>query len=106
MAIIKEFAQATTILKFFDFKGAACVVDESTGTTVEENSRTILKAGTPYPSDDTSCKGFLMVDVDVTDGSAPATYIYEGTIDSTKIDEAVTISDEAKAAVPRVTFFD
>lgn len=119
--IEREFNQGKTILKFFDYKGAACVVDEKTASTttgsgdnetttpgyVEENGRKILKAGTPYPSNDGECKGYLLHDVDVTDGKAPGTYIFEGSIDNTKIKNiGVTIATTAKAATPRVTFFD
>lgn len=104
--IERAFNQGKTILKFFDFKGAACVVPESMGTE-DENGSKIVKAGTPFPSDDASCKGYLLHDVDVTRGDAPGTYIYEGSIDNAKLTQAeVTISEEAKAATPRVTFFD
>lgn len=119
--IEREFNQGKTILKFFDYKGAACVVDDKTSSTttgsgetavttpgyVEENGRKILKAGTPYPSNDANCKGYLLHDVDVTDGKAPGTYIFEGSIDNKKITGiGVTIADAAKSATPRVTFFD
>lgn len=104
--IVHEYGQAKTILKFFDYKGAACVVPES-GVSTDENGLKIVKAGTPYPSDDASCLGYLLHDVDVTQGDAPGTYIYEGSIDNKKLTEAgVTVSAEAKAATPRVTFFE
>lgn len=103
--IEKEYGQAKTILKFFDYKGAACVVAES-GVSADANGKKIVKAGTPYPSNDESCKGFLLHDVDVTQGDAPGTYIYEGSIDSAKVAEnGVEIAEAAKTAVPRVTFF-
>ena len=45
--------------------------------------------------------------VDVTHGDAPGTYIYEGSIDNKKLTKAgVIVSELAKAATPRVTFFD
>lgn len=103
--IEREFTQSKTILKYFDYKGAACVVPTSMGTVVNGNS--VVKAGTPFPSDDASCKGYLLHDVDVTQGDAPGTFIYEGAIDNKKLAEtSVTVSPEAKAATPRVTFFD
>lgn len=119
--IEREFTQGKTILKFFDYKGAACVVDEDTNSTttgggesavttpgyVEENGRKIFKAGTPYPSNDGDCLGYLLHDVDITDGDAPGTYIFEGSIDKKKLTEnKITISAAAKSATPRVTFFD
>lgn len=104
--ITREFTQGKTILKFFDYKGAACVIEEA-GVVADANGKKIVKAGTPYPSDDASCKGYLLHDVDVTQGDAPGTYIYEGSIDNAKLTETgVTVSDEAKTATPRVTFFD
>lgn len=103
--IEREYANSKTILKFFDYKGAACVVPES-GVSADKNGNKIVKAGTPYPSNDASCKGFLLHDVDVTYGDAPGTYIYEGSIDMAKVTESgVSIAEAAKAAVPRVTFF-
>lgn len=104
--IEREFNQGKTILKFFDYKGAACVVTQSMATA-DENGNKIVKAGTPFPADDSTCKGYLLHDVDVTQGDDAGTYIFEGSIDNTKLTEAgVTVSEEAKAATPRVTFFD
>ena len=104
--IEKAFSQNKTILKYFDYKGAACVVPESS-VEADANGKKIVKAGTPFPADDGTCKGYLLHDVDVTQGDAPGTYIYEGSIDNKKLAEtSVTVSAEAKAATPRVTFFD
>ena len=104
--ITHEFTQGKTILKFFDYKGAACVVPEL-GVVADANGNKIVKAGTPFPSNDGDCKGYLLHDVDVTHGDAPGTYIYEGSIDNKKLTEAgVSVSSEAKKATPRVTFFD
>lgn len=104
--ITHDFTQGKTILKFFDYKGAACVVPQSMGKD-DGNGNLIVKAGTPFPSDDGSCKGYLLNDVDVTRGDDAGTYIYEGSIDNKKLTEAgVSVSSEAKNATPRVTFFD
>lgn len=104
--IEKEFTQGKTILKYFDYKGAACVVPEA-DVVADANGKKIVKAGTPFPANDATCKGYLLHDVDVTQGDAPGTYIFEGSIDNKKLTETeVTVSDEAKAATPRVTFFD
>ncbi len=104
--IEREFGQGKTILKFFDYKGAACVVPQSMATA-DTNGKKIVKAGTPYPANDATCKGYLLHDVDVTHGDDAGTYIFEGSIDNAKLAESgVTILDEAKSATPRVTFFD
>ena len=104
--ITHEFTQGKTILKFFDYKGAACVVPELE-VVADANGNKIVKAGTPFPSNNSSCLGYLLHDVDVTNGDAPGTYIFEGSIDNKKLTEAgVIVSELAKAATPRVTFFD
>lgn len=104
--IVKEFGQSKTILKYFDYKGSACVVPAA-GVVADENGKKIVKAGTPFPANDTTCKGYLLHDVDVTQGDAPGTYIFEGSIDNKKLTEnGVTIDETAKTATPRVTFFD
>ncbi len=103
--IEREFTQGKTILKYFDYKGAACVVP-SADVAADEVGKKIVKAGTPFPADDATCKGYLLHDVEVTQGDAPGTYIFEGSIDNKKLTETgVTVSDAAKAATPRVTFF-
>ena len=104
--ITRDFTQGKTILKFFDYKGAACVVSES-GVVADANGNKIVKAGTPFPSNDGDCKGYLLHDVDVTHGDAAGTYIYEGSIDNKKLTATgVIVGELAKAATPRVTFFD
>lgn len=104
--VSKEFGQPIEILKYNDFKGAPCMVSAD-GVTVDENGKKIVKAGTPYPANDSTCKGILLHDTDVTYGEAPGTYVFEGSIDNTKlVRNGVTVSEEAKAVLPRVTFFD
>ena len=72
--IVREFDQSKTILKYFDYKGSACVVSSS-GVSADENGNKIVKAGTPFPANDSTCKGYLLHDVDVTQGDAPGTFI-------------------------------
>ena len=102
--ITHEYGQENTILKFFPYKGAACVVS-ATGVDADANGNKIVPAGTPYPSDDENCLGFLLTSVDVTQGDAPGTYVYEGTIDPAKLVASDLISATAKKAVPKVNFF-
>lgn len=104
--ITHEFTQGKTILKHFPYLGAACVVPESMGTD-DGNGFKVVKAGTPFPADDATCKGYILHDVDVTQGDAAGTYVYQGDIDNAKLTETgVTVSEEAKTATPRVTFWD
>lgn len=101
----QAFEPNVTILKYFDFKASACLVPAA-GVTADANGLKIVKAGTPFPANDATCKGFLLYDVDVTQGDAPGAYVFEGSIDSAKVTaNGVTVADAAKTAVPRVTFF-
>ena len=54
-------------------------------TSADTNGMKIVPAGTPFPSNDAECKGYLLHDVDVTMGDAPGTYVYQGTIDWEKL---------------------
>lgn len=104
MAIVNEYDTGKTILKFFPYQGAACVVPQSLGTDVD--GKKIVKAGTPIPSNDAKALGLLLADVDVTEGDAAGTYVYEGVIDPDKLTaNGVTVADAAKTALPRVTFY-
>lgn len=101
--IENTFGQEKTILKFFDYKGAACVVPESMGASTDG----IVKAGTPFPSNDGDCKGYLLHTVDVSRGDAAGTYVYEGSIlEPVLTENGITVQSAAKSATPRVTFFE
>lgn len=104
--IVREFTQGKGILKFFPYEGAACVIKQSTVSQADTNGRKIVPAGTPYPSNDENCLGYLLEDVDVTQGDAPGTYVYQGTIDWEKVKGlSPTIAEAARKATPRVTFY-
>lgn len=103
--IIQEFGQEKTILKFFPYHASDCLVPQSMGTVVD--GRKIVKAGTPFPSNDGDCVGFLLHDVDVTQGDEAGTYIYEGVLDPDKLTEnGVKIANAALKAVPKVTIYN
>lgn len=105
--ITHEFTQGKTILKHFPYLGAACIVPQTMATSADENGYKIVKAGTPFPSNDNKCQGYLLEDVDVTQGDAPGTFVYQGDIDNKKLTEnSIEVQAEAKSATPRVTFWD
>ena len=105
--IERDFTQSKGILKYFPYEGAACIVPQSMASAADENGQKIVKAGTPFPSNNESCKGYLLEDVNVTMGDAPGTYVYQGSIYNEKVKaNGVTVEATAKAATPRVTFFD
>lgn len=102
--IVRDFTQGKGILKFFPYEGAACLVPQTMVTSTDTNGMKIVPAGTPFPSNDAECKGYLLHDVDVTMGDAPGTYVYQGTIDWEKV-KSLSIADAARTATPRVTFY-
>lgn len=104
--IKNEYGSNKTILKFFPYQGAACVVPQTMVANADANGNKIAKAGTPFPSNDAACLGYLLEDVDVTNGDAAGTYVYEGVLDPAKLTaSSISISDAAKAATPRVTIY-
>ena len=103
--ITREFGNSQTILKFFPYEGSDCLVPAD-GVVADANGNKIVKAGTPFPSNDKDCLGYLLKDVDVTQGDAPGTYVYEGVLDPAKLTaNGITIDEAALAATPRVTIF-
>ena len=105
--IERDFTQSKGILKYFPYEGAACIVPQTMATSADANGKKIVKAGTPFPSNDAKCLGYLLEDVDVTQGDAPGTYVYQGSIDNAKVKaNGITVEATAKTATPRVTFFD
>ena len=104
-----------------------CIVT-NTGITADSKGRKIIKAGTPVggttsvlenrqtalivtnnanaeaaaASDGKNSQGFLLHDVDVTDGNANATLVIEGTVDLLKLD--VTIAADAKKVLTKINF--
>lgn len=104
--ITKEYGVENTCLKFFPYQGAACVVPQS-GVEADANGNKIVKAGTPFPSNNGNCIGYLLTDVDVTQGDAAGTYVYEGVLDPVKLAaNNIVVASAAKKATPRVTFYE
>lgn len=104
--ITRTFNPNKTILKFFPYKGAPCLVPAA-GVQADANGLKIVKAGTPFPANDATCLGYLLEDVDVTNGDAPGTYVFEGVLDPDKLQASgVVISDTAAAKTPRVTIYE
>ena len=102
--IVHEYGQEKTILKFFPYKGAACLVPQTMGVVAD--GKKIVKAGTPFPSNDGNCVGFILADVDVTQGDEAGTYVYAGVLDPDKLAEnGIEIANAAQKAVPRVTIY-
>ena len=104
--IKKEYSPDLGILKFFPYKAAACLVPAE-GVQADANGKKIVKAGTPFPANDATCLGYLFKDVDVTNGDAPGSYVYDGVLDPDKLKASgVAISDAAAAKTPNVIIYE
>ena len=102
----KTYGQPIGVLKFFPYQGKAVLIAES-GVSADADGNKIVKAGTPYPSNDENCEGYLLQDCAVTRGDATATVVFEGTLDNAKLTaNGITVDPDAKSATPRVTFMD
>ena len=102
----KTYGQPIGVLKYFPYQAKAVLIAES-GVVADADGNKIVKAGTPYPSNDEKCEGYVLEDVDVTYGDAPASIVFEGTLDNAKLTaNGITVDADAKSATPRVTFMD
>ena len=71
-------------------------VSSTSGTTVVENGRTILKSGTLI-TDTTLGKGFLFNDADVTEGAVVKSIMIRGSYIDAKLPTSVSASAETLA---------
>mgnify|MGYP006958176403 CR=1 FL=1 len=102
----KTYGQPIGVLKFFPYQAKAVLILES-GVDADDDGNKIVKAGTPFPSNDENCEGYVLEDVDVTNGDAPGAVVFEGTLDNAKLTaNGITVDPDAKSATPRVTFMD
>lgn len=99
--------KATNNVNFLDSETGlilkTCQVD-GTGVEADEYGNKIIKAGTIYPADDSTAKGIIFTDVNVTHGEKTASLLVAGRV----LNERLNISDEAVAALQAVgiTFVD
>lgn len=97
--IVTEVGQEKTILKFAKYEGFTAKIAKPEGVDV-------VKAGTPYPSNDASCKGYILHDVDVSQGDALATVVNVGHIKEAALTaNGITVTANAKNATKRVIFY-
>ena len=66
------------------------------------DNKSIVKAGTIYPTNDASATGVVLYDVDITNGDAQGALIYKGVINTKRIEEQP--ASGAKTALPQVRF--
>ena len=82
-------------------------ISSSSGTTVIENGRTIIKSGTLI-TDASLGKGLLFNDADVTDGAVVKSLMIRGSYINAKLPESVSGSAEdlAKQGLYAITYPD
>lgn len=120
MTKIEHFGGTTQILGFIDNKVALGGLISDAGVTADKTGKKIIPAGTTVGGttsflddekavlsvvSDATVQGVLEHEVDVTAGPADGTVIVEGYINEFRLPEGVTVSDEAKKALTKVTFF-
>lgn len=86
----KEISGEVTILKTAEFQCVTETVLASTGVLDEKSGRKVVKGGTAWPANDTTIKGVLLYDIDVTDGDAIAPVLIEGVVYGERLPEPIT----------------
>lgn len=81
--------------------------DEQSALAVKENGRYIVKAGTPFPSNDANCTGIVLNDLDVTDGDENGAVLVRGHINTARAEENFggTYSAACKNALKGIFFY-
>lgn len=69
---------------------------------VDVDGRKIIKAGTIYPSNDSSAKGIVLEDVDVTNGDTVGSLMVEGYVLESRLHTAP--DPQAKTALKEIKF--
>jgi hypothetical protein len=72
------------------------------GVAADAEGRKIVKAGTVYPANDSTAKGILFHDVDVTEGPQPGALMVEGYVIEARL--PVAPAAEAKTALKEIKF--
>lgn len=80
-----------------DWHAIERMLNQSSYGVVIEDGRKIIKAGTPYPSNDGDCIGLVFNDYDVTDGDVAASILIDGKVEERKL--PIAIASAAKAAL-------
>lgn len=87
-SVTNSYASKVEILQFpDDYVARPQFFDEQSKLAVEENGKYIVKAGTPFPSNDTNCTGIVLNDLDVTNGDANGAVLVRGHINTARAEE-------------------
>ena len=103
-----QYANKTGILQFPDDARAyahtfSATEDSSVIVTDSVTGAKTIPAGTIYPANDATAKGVLLKTVDVTSGSETGSLLFSGEVNTSRMPAEPT--DEAKQALPRITWF-
>ena len=96
----ETFGSSKEILLNDDYAAIKITVDD-TGVTADSDGKKIIKAGTPYPTDDATAQGILLYDTDVTYGKRPTALLVRGMVDAKKVTLPTV---EARKAIPQIKF--
>jgi hypothetical protein len=102
------YRQENTILQFPDGARAYAhtfsrTEDSALVVTDAVTGASTIPAGTIYPANDATAKGVVLKTVDVTSGSASGALLFVGDVRAARLPEDPT--DDAKRALPRITWF-
>lgn len=107
-SVTNEYANKIEILQFpDDYVARPQFFDEQSTLAVKENGRYIIKAGTPFPSNDANCTGIVLNDLDVTDGDENGAVLVRGHINTDRAEANFggTYTANCKNALKSAIFF-
>lgn len=97
---VTKYSNTKEILKYDDYTAENIILTQDNSTTV--GNKKIVKAGTILPANDSTAKGVVLYDVDVTNGNEKGALVIHGFIDKTKL--PVQPNEEAIKALPLIKF--
>lgn len=80
---VTKYSNTKEILKYDDYTAENIILTQDNATTV--GNKKIVKAGTILPANDSTAKGVVLYDVDVTNGNEKGALVIHGFIDKTKL---------------------
>lgn len=107
-SITNSYANKIEILQFpDDYVARPQFFDEQSKLAIRENGKFIVKAGTPFPSNDANCTGIVLNDLDVTNGDANGAVLVRGHINTARAEENFgdTYTDACKKALKGIFFY-
>lgn len=87
-SVTNSYASKVEILQFpDDYVARPQFFDKQSKLAIKENEKYIVKAGTPFPSNDANCTGIVLNDLDVTNGDANGAVLVRGHINTARAEE-------------------